>query len=69
MGTTQDTMRVGRVSDTAADGVCTVGTKFLHSGSADVTPQLGHAASLPIACKEFDENLGECVIQGEALCL
>jgi hypothetical protein len=69
VGTTQDTMRVGQLSDNVDEGFCTVGTQVLQLGSADVTPQLGHAASLPIACKEHDMNLGECVIQGEALCL
>jgi hypothetical protein len=68
-GTLQDTMRVGQASDVVSDGACTVGTQTLSSGSADVTAQLGRAASLPIACKEHDVNLGDCVIQGEALCL
>jgi hypothetical protein len=64
-----DVLRVVRRSDRTSDGACAVAGKRISEGEAALPPQLGEAAGFDIFCAERDKNGGDCVVQGEALCL
>ncbi len=67
--TAWDRARVARASDVVRDGTCAVGDVRLSSGQASLEALLGGRSALTAACRERDQNGGDCAVRAAALCL
>ncbi|MBI2521137.1 MAG: right-handed parallel beta-helix repeat-containing protein [Bdellovibrio sp.] len=67
--TSLDLLRVARSSDRVSDGLCKLGGVSLSHGQRWLNTSLSATKSIEVACKEYDKNGGDCLIQGEILCL
>ncbi|HAZ11527.1 MAG: hypothetical protein A2X86_14090 [Bdellovibrionales bacterium GWA2_49_15] len=67
--TSLDMLRVARPSDRVSEGRCQLGGVSLSQGQRWLDISLSATKTIEVGCKEHDNNGGDCIIQGEVLCL